>query len=337
MDFPPLNATSGIASLSKALVQALGIPYLRAIGLAMDGSLISTSGEDFFDGFSSIVRSAEMLLESLGYRLVAIRQGELPELDRLGIEPQLYRAAMGTFPREIPLTSVSPERIRAEYQSLAGKRAPRYADPSRISMRQLAQTVTGIVRMAPRSFGNRIVNHLSEAFPVIVAAQDGLRKSHLPLISGCSTSALPTLAQGEVHEGLERHCRFYRHLGVCIRITGPGGDITIRPMIKPLSRVLVQIEDFTGRQQQSSRATEDRSRGQTSTPSRKSSRKSGGSLSVDEIVAKLKKGIPPLTIASEARVSHQYIYKIARDAGLGRRQSSVIFAQDALRKLFPEP
>ena len=154
MDPPHVDGTSGLATLSKTLAQALGLPYLRAIGLAMDGSSISTADEDFFDGFAAVVRSAEMLLTSLGYRLVAIRQGDSPELDRLGIDPQQYRALADTLPREIPLTPVSSERIRREYLSLAGKRASRYADPSRISLDRQACRVANIDRQDPRPFGN---------------------------------------------------------------------------------------------------------------------------------------------------------------------------------------
>jgi hypothetical protein len=357
MGTPSLQASSGLATFSKALAQALGLPYLRAIGLAMDGAGISTSKEDFFDGYAFVVTAGEMLLSSLGYRMLAVRLGSLPELDELGIEPQRYAATITPLPRAIPLTPVSPDLVRKAFTERARQRAPSYDDPSQISLQQLADTIAGMVMRPPQHFGSRIVKHLADAFPIVVGAQTGLLKSHIALVCGCSLASLPTVYEGVPHHGMERHLAFYRHLGIGLTIAGPGGEIAIRPDIHPLAKSLRQIDIFARKQQRPPQASRGRSQAKAGSSKRASTAAAApedaatgslaetgklphtarGTLSVEEIIAKLKAGSPPLDLARLAGVSHQYIYKIARDAGISRRRSSVILAQDALRNLFPKP
>jgi hypothetical protein len=52
----------------------------------------------------------------------------------------------------------------------------------------------------------------------------------------------------------------------------------------------------------------------------------------DAIVALLKQGVKPLEIAKKANVSHQRVYAIAREEGLGRRESTASMAMSVLKE-----
>jgi hypothetical protein len=335
------RSSSGLATVSTALVHALGLTRIRAIALALDGEPIGIPREAFFDAFANCVRSGEMVLSALGYRMVIDRGGVSPKLPRrlwvlfreMSIDPDAYHAVIRSLPREIPLTAVQPLRVRKAFNTMAAFRAPSYADPSRISLQSLATSVNRIIAAEPRPFGRVVVRHLSAVFPVVIAALEGLKASHLPLISGCSYRFAAIFAQGQRHPGLDHHVTLYRQLDLRCRVIGPGGEITIRPQSAGISRILdslAAVQPAGPRQGGKSPATTDSAPPATAPPSKTARR---GRLGVDEIVARLKAGVPPLDIARDAQVSHQYIYKVAREAGMNRRESSRIFALEALREL----
>ena len=183
------RSSSGLATVSTALVHALGLTRIRAIALALDGEPIGIPREAFFDAFANCVRSGEMVLSALGYRMVIDRGGVSPKLPRrlwvlfreMSIDPDAYHAVIRSLPREIPLTAVQPLRVRKAFNTMAAFRAPSYADPSRISLQSLATSVNRIIAAEPRPFGRVVVRHLSAVFPVVIAALEGLKASHLPL------------------------------------------------------------------------------------------------------------------------------------------------------------
>ena len=307
---PPLS-TSGIMSCTNAVTGTLSLTLATNMGLALDGQEVLTL--DLLKTGRLSVCAYEALLRSLGYRLDLVAQNPQPDLRNLPHDGAGYELLLKNIPREIPLTEVSRDRVVKQFRALAMVRRHRYADPLTMSLGKLSERVAAIAIAPPLSFPVSHVRRALDVVPLLLAAHQGLAVYHLPLLCGYSSPIMTRFAKGGVEPSIDRHVTLLVHLGLDLRLSGPAGEITVSPTIHSLASCLKASETFRQLRSEST---------QQAPPRTRKRRKVTGesSMSIDDICKRLAAGDSPRDIAKAAGVSHQRIYFIAKQAGLGVRQ-----------------
>lgn len=310
-DSPPPLSASGLIHCTGAVTGTLTLTLAATMGLALDGQEVLTL--DLLKSGRLHVCAYEALLRSLGYRLDLVAQTSPPDLRKLPHDVAGYRLLIKHLPREIPLTEVSRDRVVKQFRSLAMVRRHRYADPLTMSLEKLSERVAVIAIAPPQPFPVSHVRHALDVVPLLLAAHRGLAVYHLPLLCGYSSPIMTRFAKGGADSSIDRHVHLLAHLGLELRLSGPAGEITISPTIHSLASCLKASETF--------RQVRSKSAQQAPPPKPRKRRLVTGesSMSVEDICQRLTAGDSPRDIAKAAGVSHQRIYFIAKQAGLGVR------------------
>lgn len=336
--------TPGIQICTEAVTKALKLTLATTTGLALDGEQILTL--DLLKTGRYQLNAFEALLQSLGYRLDLIGQDPVPQLRGLPHDHAAHTLLVGSLPREIPLTPVSNDEVVKRFRALAMVRRHAYGDATVMSLQQLAERVAAIAVATPRRFRVKAVTKALDVVPLLLSAHNGLVPYQLPLLCGYGGAILTRYAKGGAEPAIDRHVTLYAHLGLVLRVSGPAGEICIRPTIKPLSRCLKAVDGF--RQLQEKRFKDSpapkpqRSTTRTALIKRtgknspRKTQANGSKLTVEEICKLLSAGVPPRQIAESAQVSHQRIYLVAKRAGLSVRQRKAKIASEAFL-LMPVP
>lgn len=324
----PPPSTSGIILCTNAVTGSLSLTLATTVGLALDGQEVLTL--DLLKTGRLHVCAYEALLRSLGYRLDLVAQTPLPDLKKLPYNVAGYDLVIQNLPREIPLTKVSRDLVIKQFRALALVRRHRYADPLTMSLEKLSDRVAAIAIAPPRPFPVSRVRHALDVVPLLLAAHQGLAVYHLPLLCGYSGPILTRFAKGGAEPAIDRHVALYAHLGMDLRLSGPAGEITISPSTNSLSSCLKATEAF--RDMRSELAQ------QAPPPKTRKRRGIAGesSLSIEKIIKRLKAGKSPRDIAKAAKVSHQRIYFIAKQAGLSMRQRKAHISSQVIM-FMPKP
>lgn len=296
---------------TSAVTGTLTLTLAATMGLALDGQEVLTL--DLLKSGRLHVCAYEALLRSMGYRLDLVAQTSPPDLRKLPHDVAGYRLLIKHLPREIPLTEVSRDRVVKQFRSLAMVRRHRYADPLTMSLEKLSERVAVIAIAPPQPFPVSHVRHALDVVPLLLDAHRGLAVYHLPLLCGYSSPIMTRFAKGGADSSIDRHVHLLAHLGLELRLSGPAGVITISPTIHSLASCLKASETF--------RQVRSESAQQAPPPKPRKRRLVTGesSLSAEVICQRLTAGDSPRDIAKAAGVSHQRIYFIAKQAGLGAR------------------
>lgn len=327
-----LPPSSGIMLCTSAIADTLTLPLATVTGLALDGQEVLTL--DLLKTGQKHLCAYEAVLRSLGYRLDLVAQTPPPDLRKLTYDVAGYQLVMSSLPRAIPLTEVSPEQVRKRFVALAMQRSHRYDDLKNMSLDRLSERIVAMVTSRPKRVSASMVPQALDVIPLLMEAHHGIAGYHLPLLSGYPPKAMNHFVDGGVDRAIDRHVTFLAHLGMHLCISGPAGAITVTPTLHSLASCVRAAETF--RLHRSALA-------QQAPPKKNRKSRKGraarveSSLSIKQILRRLAAGKSPKDIAKAAKVSHQRIYFIAKQAGLGVRQRKAKISSQVIALMPPPP